>query len=179
VRSFRILRFRVRRFGFSRLGWPIDLIDELFFLGFLRFQRCRRALGGRLPYPRRLRPDGTSPNSSSSSSPANPGSRDIEKSVAFQADIDKSRLHAGKHASNASFVNRAGEGVFIFPFEVNFGELIVLDQRYLGFVRVEERTIPCSWLLRARGTGTDSRSRQAVARVVTAALSLRASPEVE
>jgi hypothetical protein len=136
VRSFRILRFRVRRLGFSRLGRPIGLIGELFFLGFLRFHRSRRALGRRLPYLGELRPNRYFAKLFLVILPGEIQEvGDIEKSVAFQADIDKSRLHAGKHASDASFVNRAGEGVFIFPFKVNFGELIVFDQCHLGFMR--------------------------------------------
>src|ERR1700682_5751563 len=37
----------------------------------------------------------------------------VQKGVALQAYVDKSRLHAGQHAGHASFVNGAGEGVFV------------------------------------------------------------------
>jgi hypothetical protein len=32
---------------------------------------------------------------------------DVQEGVAIKADIDKGRLHAGKHACNATFVNAA------------------------------------------------------------------------
>jgi hypothetical protein len=32
---------------------------------------------------------------------------DVEESVAIEADIHKGRLHAGKHARNATFVDAA------------------------------------------------------------------------
>jgi hypothetical protein len=47
--------------------------------------------------------------------------RDVEKRVAFQADIDESRLHARQDARNPAFVNAAGQGIFLFALIVNFG----------------------------------------------------------
>src|SRR6266567_4742011 len=45
---------------------------------------------------------------------------DIEESVAIQADVHESRLHAGEDASNFSFVDAADESEFFFPLDVNF-----------------------------------------------------------
>jgi uncharacterized MnhB-related membrane protein len=44
----------------------------------------------------------------------------VEKRVAVQADIHESGLHAGKDASNFSFVDAADEGEFFFALDVNF-----------------------------------------------------------
>jgi hypothetical protein len=59
----------------------------------------------------------------------------IEERVAFQADIDECRLHAGKYAGHTSFVDGSCEGVFIGSLVVDLGELIVFQQRDLGLVR--------------------------------------------
>src|ERR1051325_971099 len=45
---------------------------------------------------------------------------DVEKSVAIQANVHESRLHAGEDASNFSFVDAADESEFFFPLDVNF-----------------------------------------------------------
>ena len=60
---------------------------------------------------------------------------DIEERVAFQSNIDKCRLHARKHAGYATFVNGAGQRVFVLALEVNLGQLIVFHQRHFGFMR--------------------------------------------
>ena len=59
---------------------------------------------------------------------------DIKEGIALQADVYKRGLHAGQHTGNAAFVDGPGEGIFVFPLEKHFGELIVLHQRHLGFV---------------------------------------------
>jgi hypothetical protein len=46
---------------------------------------------------------------------------DVEESVALKADIDKSRLHAGQHAGDASLIDGARERVFVLPLVVNLG----------------------------------------------------------
>ena len=47
---------------------------------------------------------------------------DVKERVAFQANVNKSRLHSGKNAGYASFVNGTCQGVFVLAFEVNFSE---------------------------------------------------------
>ena len=59
---------------------------------------------------------------------------DIQKGIALQTNIHKRRLHAGQHARHAPFVNRTGQGVFPLPLQIDFRELVVLDQPHLGFV---------------------------------------------
>jgi hypothetical protein len=59
----------------------------------------------------------------------------VKERVALQSNVHKGRLHAGKHARNAPFVDGAGQAVFVFALEVNFCELVVLLHRHLGFVR--------------------------------------------
>ena len=44
----------------------------------------------------------------------------VEKGVAIQADVHESGLHAGKDASNFSFVDAADEGEFFFALDVDF-----------------------------------------------------------
>jgi hypothetical protein len=58
----------------------------------------------------------------------------VEKGIAFQADVDESRLHAWKHAGYAAFVNGSCEGVLVLALKINFREQIVFDQAHLGFV---------------------------------------------
>ena len=62
--------------------------------------------------------------------------RDVEERVPLQAEIDKGRLHAGKHARDASFMDASGERILVGPLEINFDELIVLDQRHSGLVPI-------------------------------------------
>ncbi len=50
---------------------------------------------------------------------------DVEEGVALQSDVDKCRLHAGKHTRDASVINRTRQGVLVFAFVVDFRELIV------------------------------------------------------
>ena len=45
---------------------------------------------------------------------------DVEKGVAIEPDVDESRLHAGKHAGDAAFVDTADERELFFAFDVNF-----------------------------------------------------------
>ena len=59
----------------------------------------------------------------------------VEEGVAFQADIDKRRLHARQNAGDAALIDGACEGVFVFALEVDFREQIVFHQAHLGFVR--------------------------------------------
>ena len=82
---------------------------------------------------RRGRLVGTSSTSSESSNSMKVG--DVQESVALQANIHKSRLHSGKDAGDAAFVDGTCQGVFVFAFEVNFSEQIVFDQPHFGFVR--------------------------------------------
>ncbi|MGP8175911.1 MAG: hypothetical protein ACLP7O_15385 [Terracidiphilus sp.] len=62
--------------------------------------------------------------------------RDVQECVAFQTDIDESRLHARQYARHSAFVDAACQGVFILPLVVNFHYLIVLEHRYTCFVAV-------------------------------------------
>jgi hypothetical protein len=59
----------------------------------------------------------------------------IEEGVAFKAQVDKCRLHAGEHAGYATVVNGAREGVFIFAFVIDLCELIVFKNRKPRFMR--------------------------------------------
>ncbi len=45
---------------------------------------------------------------------------DIEESVAVEADVDESRLHAGKNAGDFTFVDAADEGELFFALDVDF-----------------------------------------------------------
>lgn len=60
---------------------------------------------------------------------------DVEERIAFQAYIDKGRLHAGKDAGNFAFVNRAGKGVFVLALVVDFRKLVIFDDCQPGFMR--------------------------------------------
>jgi hypothetical protein len=60
----------------------------------------------------------------------------VEKCVALQAYIDESRLHSGKHAGDASFVNAAGERIFVGALEVDFHQLVVFDQSHFGLMPI-------------------------------------------
>jgi len=51
--------------------------------------------------------------------------RDIEESVAFQADIHESRLHPRQNACDAALIDASGERMFVFPLDVNLGHLTV------------------------------------------------------
>jgi hypothetical protein len=58
----------------------------------------------------------------------------VEEGVAFQADVDESRLHAWKNAGYAAFVNGSCKGVLVLALKINFREQIVFDHAHLGFV---------------------------------------------
>jgi hypothetical protein len=60
----------------------------------------------------------------------------VEKRVALQTDIHECRLHSGENARDASFMNAAGERIFVGALEINFAQLIVFDQRHFGLVPV-------------------------------------------
>ncbi len=49
----------------------------------------------------------------------------IEEGVAFEAYVDKCRLHAGQNPGYAPVVNGTGQCVFVFAFVIDFRELIV------------------------------------------------------
>jgi len=59
---------------------------------------------------------------------------DVEEGVALQADVDEGRLHAGKDASDATFVDGSCQGVLILALKIDFREQIVFDQAHFGFV---------------------------------------------
>src|SRR6185437_4017880 len=59
----------------------------------------------------------------------------VKKGVAFQPQVDERRLHAGKHARHFAFVNGSGERVLILPLVIDFGELLVFNDRKPRFVR--------------------------------------------
>jgi hypothetical protein len=62
--------------------------------------------------------------------------RHVKKRVAIQADIDKSRLHARQDARHPAFVDAPGQGILVFALIIDFGYLIVLDNRHARFVAV-------------------------------------------
>jgi len=45
---------------------------------------------------------------------------DVEKSVAVEANVHESGLHAGENAGDSAFVNTADEGELFFALDVNF-----------------------------------------------------------
>jgi len=45
---------------------------------------------------------------------------DVEESIAVQADVHESRLHARQNACDSSFVDAADEGEFLFALDVDF-----------------------------------------------------------
>ena len=49
----------------------------------------------------------------------------IKEGVAFQAHVDKRGLHAWEHPRDAAVVNGPRQGVLVFAFVVDIGELIV------------------------------------------------------
>jgi hypothetical protein len=60
----------------------------------------------------------------------------VEKRVALQTQIHECRLHSGENAGDSSFMNAAGERIFVGALEINFAQLIVFDQRHFGLVPV-------------------------------------------
>jgi hypothetical protein len=61
--------------------------------------------------------------------------RYVKECIALQADVDECRLHSGKHASDTTFVNGSGESVFILALVVDFGELVIFENRQPRFMR--------------------------------------------
>src|SRR5215469_14036778 len=55
--------------------------------------------------------------------------RDVQKGIAFQAHVDKRRLHARKHTRYSAFVNGTSKGVFVLALVIDFCELVVLKNR--------------------------------------------------
>src|SRR5580704_6286330 len=45
---------------------------------------------------------------------------DVEESIAIEADVNESGLHAGEDASDSTFVDAANEGELFFALDVNF-----------------------------------------------------------
>jgi hypothetical protein len=45
----------------------------------------------------------------------------------LEADLDKGRLHAWKHASDAPFINVACDAALLGAFDVNFYERLVFQ----------------------------------------------------
>ena len=60
---------------------------------------------------------------------------DVEEGIAFEANVDEGRLHAGKDAGDAAFVDGASEGVFVLAFVIDFRQTIVFDECQPGFMR--------------------------------------------
>jgi hypothetical protein len=52
---------------------------------------------------------------------------DVEEGIALQSNVHEGGLHARQDPGDAAFVDRTGQGVFIFAFQVDFSELIVFD----------------------------------------------------
>ena len=64
--------------------------------------------------------------------------RDIKEGVAFESDIDESRLHSRQHAHHAPFINVADDALIAFAaLDVKLGNLLVFDDRDLFFASVE------------------------------------------
>jgi hypothetical protein len=45
---------------------------------------------------------------------------DVEKSIAIEADVNESGLHAGEDAGDSAFVDAANEGELFFALDINF-----------------------------------------------------------
>jgi hypothetical protein len=59
----------------------------------------------------------------------------VKEGVAFEADINKRRLHAGKHAADASFVNAADQADVGISFEIHLDQLVVFKHGHFRLVR--------------------------------------------
>ena len=55
--------------------------------------------------------------------------RDVQKARLLQADIDERRLHPGQHARDLALVDISREPDLAIALEVEFGELVVFEQR--------------------------------------------------
>ena len=63
---------------------------------------------------------------------------DVEERIAFEPDVDESRLHAGQDAHHASFVNVADDALMLFStLDVELGDLVVFNDRDLLFASVD------------------------------------------
>ena len=60
---------------------------------------------------------------------------DVKEGVAFEADADKSGLHARQHARHTAFVDGTCKRVFVFTLKIDFCELIFFDDRNFGLMR--------------------------------------------
>jgi hypothetical protein len=45
---------------------------------------------------------------------------DVKESIAIEADVNESGLHAGEDAGDSAFVDTANEGELFFALDVNF-----------------------------------------------------------
>lgn len=45
---------------------------------------------------------------------------DVKESIAIEADVNESGLHAGEDAGNSAFIDAADEGELFFALDVNF-----------------------------------------------------------
>ena len=61
--------------------------------------------------------------------------RYIKEGVAFEAYVDKCRLHAGQDARDSPVVNGTSQRIFVFAFVIDFRELIVFKNRKPRFMR--------------------------------------------
>ena len=50
----------------------------------------------------------------------------VKKGVALEADVNECRLHSGQNPRDPSFVNTAGERIFLLSLVINLNYLIVL-----------------------------------------------------
>jgi len=60
---------------------------------------------------------------------------DVKEGIAFEADVDKGGLHAGKHARHTTFVDGTCKRVFVFTLKIDFCELIFFDDRNFSLMR--------------------------------------------
>src|SRR5437870_12927152 len=64
--------------------------------------------------------------------------RNVEKGIAFESDIDKSRLHSRQHAHDAALVDVANDPLMgLAAFDVEFANLLVFDDRYFLFASID------------------------------------------
>ncbi len=62
--------------------------------------------------------------------------RDVQERVPLQPYIDKCRLHPGQDTRDAPLMDTARQRILVGALEINFHQLIVFNQRYLGLVPI-------------------------------------------
>ena len=62
--------------------------------------------------------------------------RDVEEPVAFEADVDERRLHAGQDFVDPALVDVTDDPALVFPFDENLGHQVVFENGHDGLVDI-------------------------------------------